>query len=167
MVEATTEENTTTTASGSTNLNIAPVDQASALGLFRQEELTTHVDVVLASYITESQKIAQVSREFICHSGIFASLQSNPKHSVDSAGLLRKSYLCQYLLALLNYADDLICCYRKMRISNLKSSPRTWRQLDSTSLLRGQLLAVSIIICLCLACLEPRLKTHRTSHWDR
>ena len=43
------------------HLNIAAVDQASALGLFRQAELTTQVDVIMANYTAEALKVAQVS----------------------------------------------------------------------------------------------------------
>ena len=42
-------------------LNLATVDQASALGLFRQAELTTQVDVIMANYTYEALKVAQVS----------------------------------------------------------------------------------------------------------
>ena len=59
MVEATPEENATNTATAAPgNLNIATVDKAGALGLFREAELNTHVDIVLAAYIAEAQKIA-------------------------------------------------------------------------------------------------------------
>ena len=64
MVEATSDENATATAvptGGSVNLNLASVDKASALDLFREAELNTHVDIVLAGYIAESLKVAQVS----------------------------------------------------------------------------------------------------------
>ena len=46
---------------GSQLLGLAPVDKTAALGLFRQAELDTHVDIVLRSYITEAEKVAQVS----------------------------------------------------------------------------------------------------------
>ena len=42
-------------------LQIAPVNKANALGLFRQAELLTHVDIVLQGYIEEAERIAQVS----------------------------------------------------------------------------------------------------------
>ena len=61
MVEATPEENATNTATATVapgNLNILTVDKSCALGLFREAELNTHVDIVLAAYIAESQKIA-------------------------------------------------------------------------------------------------------------
>ena len=50
-----------TTSSGSQMLSIAPVNKASALGLFREAELVTHIDVVLQSYIAEAERVAQVS----------------------------------------------------------------------------------------------------------
>jgi hypothetical protein len=43
---------------GSAILNIAPVDKANALGLFRESELNVHIDIVLGSYISESEQIA-------------------------------------------------------------------------------------------------------------
>jgi len=52
MVEARDSRNT---------LGISPVDQEAALGLFTQAELTTHVNVVLQAYISEAEKVAQVS----------------------------------------------------------------------------------------------------------
>ena len=61
MVEATSppEENTNQRSA----LNVLGVDKEAALGLFRQAELDTHVDVVLASYIAEVEKVALVSLE--------------------------------------------------------------------------------------------------------
>ena len=62
MVEAIANTDTSASATTApTNLNIAPVDKANALGLFREAELNTHVDIVLAAYIAEAVKIAQVS----------------------------------------------------------------------------------------------------------
>ena len=37
------------------------MDKANALGLFREAELNTHVDVVLAEYIRIAQEVALVS----------------------------------------------------------------------------------------------------------
>ena len=54
MVEA-SQNNTN---AGNATLNIAPVEKANALGLFRESELDVHVDVVLGAYIAESEKIA-------------------------------------------------------------------------------------------------------------
>ena len=50
---------------GSQMLQIAPVNKANALGLFRQAELLTHVDIVLQGYIEEAERIAQVSHPHI------------------------------------------------------------------------------------------------------
>ena len=58
MVEASTTQQATSANGGSTALNLAPIDQSNALGLFRQEELKTHVEVILAGYIAEAEKIA-------------------------------------------------------------------------------------------------------------
>ena len=55
MVEATDD------AARCAALGIGPVNQADALGLFRQEELTTHVGVVLEAYLKEAENIAKVS----------------------------------------------------------------------------------------------------------
>lgn len=58
MVEATTSMEP---KGGSQMLSIVPVNKASALGLFREAELVTHIDVVLQGYIAEAERMAQVS----------------------------------------------------------------------------------------------------------
>lgn len=46
-------------------LSIVPVNKASALGLFREAELVTHIDVVLQGYIAEAERMAQEDEEFV------------------------------------------------------------------------------------------------------
>ena len=48
-------------------INICGVEKANALGLFREQELNTHVDVVLAQYIRVVQDVAQVRRLSHCN----------------------------------------------------------------------------------------------------
>jgi len=45
-------------------INICGVEKANALGLFREQELNTHVDVVLAQYIRVVQEVAQTDEDF-------------------------------------------------------------------------------------------------------
>ena len=125
MVEATSDENATATAvptGGSVNLNLASVDKSSALGLFREAELNTHVDIVLAGYIAESLKVAQVSEPLKIHRDI------------------EKTNTCQSH------------SYRKTKISRRKSSQKTWKRQVSMSLRKDWRSAVSITTCYSLEC---------------
>ena len=58
MVEANT---TSSGKGGSELLKLLAVDKEAASGLFREQELNTHVDIVLANYIAEAERVANVS----------------------------------------------------------------------------------------------------------
>ena len=144
MVEATSDENATATAvptatGGSVNLNLASVDKANALGLFREAELNTHVDIVLAAYIAESLKVAQVS-------------------SVSAiTDIVALNDTCQ---------SHWYSC-RKTKISRRKSSRKTWRRLVSMSLRKDWHSEASITTCYSLECLVRPPTTPRISLWAR
>ena len=58
MVEATTSADNTAVAAGAAALGLGQIDRESALGLFREAELNTHIDIVLANYIAEAVKVS-------------------------------------------------------------------------------------------------------------